>query len=186
MQANNPSQFSLQEPNRKFLLLFFLCCSLPFIAAKLALEFSWFTPGVTNKGQWLEKNVQLLPVTQQHFPQKRWSLVYVQAQKCNRSCELALYTLQQIYIGFGRQQEQLNSLIIADQAPSQLTAYPAVQWQNNDVQLSELEGNIFIVNLQGLAILRYPVVQDREQMLTIGKYIRTDLQHLMAYDRGGI
>jgi hypothetical protein len=187
MQVNN-SQLSQQEPNRKFLMLFFLCCTIPFVAAKLALEFSWFTAGVTNKGQWLEKDIQLLPAshTQQYLPQKRWHLVYVQAQGCNSSCEFALYTLQQIYTGFGRQQEQLDSLIVADQTPSQLTRYPAVHWQASNVRSSGLEDNILIVNQEGLAILRYPVLQNREQMLVIGKYIRTDLRRLMAYDRSGI
>src|SRR4051812_1924332 len=125
MYANSNSSAPLRQHNKKFFVLFFLCCILPFIAAKLALEFSWFTAGVANKGQWLEKNIQLFPPlrTQQH-----WQLVYVQTNECNSSCELALYTLQQLYTGFGRQQDQLNLSVVANHAPSQLTYYPAVHW----------------------------------------------------------
>src|SRR6187200_822866 len=118
MYVTNSSSVPVRQTNKFFFVLFFICCSLPFIAAKLALEFSWFTAGVTNKGQWLEDSVQLFPAT---YKQQHWQLVYVPTQKCNSSCELALYTLQQIYTGFGRQQDQLNLLVVADHAPSQLT-----------------------------------------------------------------
>src|SRR6478609_8594191 len=168
MYIDNNSAIPLRHPNKKFFLLFFICCSLPFIAAKLALEFSWFTPGVTNKGQWLEDGVKLFPGDHK----QHWHLVYVQAQACNRNCELALSTLQQIYMGLGRQQDQLNVMLIADQAPSQLTHYPAVHWQTSDIHLAELQEHILIVNQDGLAILRYAVAHDQEHMLVVGKDIR--------------
>jgi hypothetical protein len=183
MYVNNESSVALPQTNKKFFLLFFLCCSLPLVTAKLALEFSWFTAGVTNKGQWLEEGVQIFPAIHN---QQHWQLVYVQTQRCDSSCELALYTLQQIYTGFGRQQEQLNLSIVASQAPSQLTHYPAIHWQTSNVPLQELQDHILIVNQEGLAILRYPVVKNSENMITIGKDIRTDLRRLMVYDRGRI
>jgi hypothetical protein len=183
MYVNSASSIPLRQSTKKFFVLFFLCCSLPFIAAKLALQFSWFTAGATNKGQWLEQGVQLFPVTNS---QQHWHLVYVQARECKSYCELALYTLQQIYTGFGRQQEQINPVILAEQAPKQLSNFPLVRWQTASLQLPELQDHIVIANQKGVAILRYPVLRDREHMLIVGKDIRSDLRRLMAYDRGGI
>lgn len=184
MLANNLTPISAQSANKKFLLLFFLCCSLPFIAAKLALAFYWLPVGVTNKGQWLEQEIQLLPVaapTPQH-----WHLVYVQEQRCSLHCELALYAIQQIKSGLGRQQDQVGALILADKTPEQLAHFSTIQWLPFSANSTELQGHIFIVNQQGLALLRYPVVSDNEHMLMIGKDIRADLRRLMAYDRSSL
>jgi Uri superfamily endonuclease len=166
----------------RFLILFFLCSSVPFIAAKLALEFGWFSSGVKNKGHWLERDIQLLPATEK---QQHWHLVYVQAQQCDASCELALYTLQQLYIGLGRKQEQISALILADQAPAQLANFPVLKWQTPLALTPELQNQILIVNQKGLVLLRYPVSLDPAGMLIVGKDIRTDLLHLMNYDRVG-
>ena len=167
----------------KFLLLFFLCISLPFVAAKLALHYGWFNSGTNNKGHWLEREIQLLPATA--HTKQHWHLVYVQAQQCDASCELALYTMQQLYIGFGRKQTALSTLILAEQAPAQLAKFPSIAWQAPTTSVPELQNQILIVNQQGLVLLRYPVPLDQAGMLVVGKGIRTDLLRLMNYDRVG-
>jgi hypothetical protein len=168
-----------------FLILFCVCSSLPFVAAKLALEFGWFHAGVNNKGQWLEREIQLLPASA--HTQQRWHLVYVQAQACDGYCEIALYTLQQLYIGFGRKQDDVSALIVAAQAPAQLERFVAIKWQApiTSTVTQELQNQIVIVNQQGLVLLRYPVTLDPKGMLVVGKDIRTDLLRLMNYDRVG-
>lgn len=168
----------------KFLFLFILCISVPLIAAKLALEFGWFNPGTSNKGQWLEHEIQLLPPNAQG--QLHWHLVYIQAQQCDASCEIALYTMQQLYIGLGRKQDEVNTLIVAEQAPAQLTKFSSIAWQAPITSTPELRNQIVIVNQQGLILLRYPVTLDPAGMLTVGKDIRTDLLRLMNYDRNGV
>jgi hypothetical protein len=178
MSSVNPS---LSKSN--FLLLFFLCSSVPFVAAKLVLEFGWFNAGANNKGHWLEREIQLLPAAEQ--TQKHWHLVYVQAKQCEASCELALYTLQQLYIGLGRKQDEISALIIAEQSPPQLAKFSSIKWQAPVVLVPELENQILIVNQQGLVLLRYPVALDTAGMLVVGKDVRTDLLRLMNYDRVG-
>lgn len=180
----NPPIISVSYKNKKFLLLFFVCCSLPFIAAKLALSFAWFPSGVTNKGQWLERDVQMLPPS--NNTQEHWHLVYVQAQECDDVCELSLYGLQQIYSGLGRQQNQISAVIIATNSPPQLNRFPALKWQSSAASITELQNHIFIVNQDGLALLRYPIINDKENLLAIAKDIRTDLLRLMNYDRGSL
>lgn len=182
MLANNLTPATAPSANKKFLLLFFICCALPFVAAKLALEFSWFAAGATNKGQWLEREIKVLPAS----TQTHWRLVYVQANSCDASCELALYTLQQIHSSLGRKQIQIHNLVLADQSPPQLTRYAHIEWQAANLALPELQNHIVIVNQQGVALLRYPAIEDQAHMLTVGKDIRADLRRLMNYDRSNL
>ncbi len=166
-----------------FLLLFILCCSLPFIAAKLVLEFGWFNSDTSNKGQWLNKEIQLLPADER--TQLHWHLVYVQASECDANCEVALYLMQQLYIGLGRKQDEINTLIVAERAPAQLVKFSHIKWQAPVTSAPELQNHILIVNQKGLVLLRYPVTTDSDDMLVVGKGIRTDLLRLMNYDRVG-
>ena len=166
-----------------FLLLFILCCSLPFIAAKLVLEFGWFNSDTSNKGQWLDKEIQLLPENER--TQLHWHLVYVQSNECDANCEAALYLMQQLYIGLGRKQDEINTLIVSERTPEQLTKFSHVKWQAQTQSIPELQNHISIVNQKGLALLRYPVTTDPATMLVVGKGIRTDLLRLMNYDRVG-
>lgn len=194
MPANNISPSSNPQGSKLFLLGFFLCCSLPFMAAKLALEFSWFNAGVGSRGQWLEREIQLLPpavkpgypLSSAQASQQQWSLVYVQAQACDSGCERGLYTMQQLYLGLTGQQEKISLVILADKTPQQLNDFPAISWRPSSVSLDGLENQIFIVNQQGIAILRYSAAQDSQQILQLSRDIRKDLRRLLAFDRGGV
>jgi len=169
-------------PKSQFLLLFFLCCTLPLLAAKLALSFGWFTAGATNKGQWLEHEIQLFPASD-----ARWHLVYIQSNRqqddCNQRCELALYSLQQLYSGLGAHQARVDVRLVAAQKPEQLSQFPSVHWHMDAVVSEALVDQLVIVNPKGVALLSYPVAPDKAQLAVIAKRIRADLLHLLAYDR---
>lgn len=171
--------------SRKFLFLFFLCCGLPLAAAKLYLESGWFTQSETNnKGQWLKQDVQLLQANSNES--RHWHLVYVQAGDCAQLCEHALYTLNQLYTGFGRKQVNIKPLVLSNNKLTQLSQFPSLNWQQESQSLAELQNTIVIVNQQGLALLSYPLTDDFNQMAKTAKDIRTDLIRLMSYDRGGV
>lgn len=171
---------------RTFLLLFFLCCSLPVLLAKLALEFGWFTPGITNKGQWLEQEITLTS-DEKSFNEKRWHLVYVRANECDQSCELVLYTLQQLYSGLAARKERVTMLILADRQPHQLENFRDLAWRTAGVNFanSYLENQIVLVNPQGVALLHYPITAEPLAMVALAKAIRTDLLRLLAFERSG-
>lgn len=184
MFVHETSRMQHVPANKRFLLLFVACCSLPFIAAKLALSFEWFSAGVTNKGQWLVSEVQLLntlPDAREH-----WHLVYVQTPECGVQCELSLYGLQQIHESLGRQGDLLNTVIIAPDLPKQLRQFPTIKWRSPVQTSADLQGHIFIVNRQGFALLTYPIIRDKQNLLSVGKDVRTDLRKLMNYDRGSM
>lgn len=170
--------------SKKFFILFFMCCSLPVLAAKLYLDSGLASQGLTsNKGQWLQQNIQL-PV-QPDASSKHWYLMYVQSDTCTQLCEHALYTLQQIYTGLGRKQLQVRPLVLSKNKFIQLEKFPALEWQMEIKKVNELQSSLVIVNQQGLALLRYPVIDDMNQMAKTAKDVRADLRRLMNYDRGG-
>ena len=189
---------------RKFFVLFIVCAAVPLIAAQLSLSMGWFQQGGTNKGQWLQHEIQLLPDAYDDAPTRadsnvtvgglaensienkaHWYLVYVQAAACDQQCEQALFTLQQLYSGMGRKQLKVKPLVMAQQQPVQLNKFPAIDWQPEPSAANELQNQIVIVNQRGLVLLRYPVVESQEQMRELAKNIRTDLLRLINYDRSG-
>ena len=170
--------------SRKFFSLFIACALLPLVAAKLSLEMGWFSHSSTNKGQWLERDIQLLPAV----PAKaaHWRLVYVRTSDCNQECDSALHMLQQLYAGLGRKQLNIEPLFLSPQHVAAIEQFPAVSRQINTQVQPELENQIVIVNQQGLVLLRYAVSSDGEQMKNIAKDIRADLLRLMNYDRSEV
>ncbi len=177
--------------SRKFSILFIACAAVPLVAAQLSLSMGWFSQGGNNKGQWLQHEIQLLPDAT-HSAQDNpassnvhWHLVYVQTTACDRECEQALFTLQQLYAGMGRKQLKIKTLVMAAQEPSQLKQFPALGWQPEQSAAAELQNHIVIVNQRGLVLLRYPVDDNPEHMRDLARDIRTDLLRLINYDRSG-
>lgn len=177
--------------SRKFFVCFFICAAIPLLAAQASLSLGWFSQASTNKGQWLEHEILLLPHTdnliQKHSGENNmhWQLVYVEPASCAQQCEQALFTLQQLYAGFGRKQLKIQPLVIAEQRPAQLNRFPALAWRSKNVTTIELQNQIVIVNQRGLVLLRYPVDANPDHMREIAKDIRTDLLRLINYDRSG-
>lgn len=175
---------------RKFFIIFIACAAVPLVAAQLCLSMGWFSQGSTNKGEWMQHDVQLLSTASSESEnllneQVHWHLVYVQPDDCKQECEQALFTLQQLYAGMGRKQLKIKPSIMAQQKPIQLNQFPAVEWLPEPAVAAELKNQIVIVNQRGLVLLRYPVATDAEHMNALAKDIRTDLLRLINYDRSG-
>lgn len=170
--------------SRKFFALFLGCALVPLLAAKVSLEMGWFSQSSVNKGEWLEHEIQLLPVAKPLAA--NWRLVYVRASDCNDECDQALHALQQLYIGFGRKQLNIEPLFLSAKEMPELKQFPAISVLIDTRPQTELDNQIVIVNQQGLVLLRYPVNSDSEQMKNVAKDIRADLLRLMNYDRRGV
>jgi hypothetical protein len=160
----------------QFFAVFALCCCLPIAAAKLALVFSWFSPSVSNNGRWLEKDMQL-PLASGH-----WQLLYVQAEKCNGTCELALYSLQQLHTGLGAKREQVTVGLVAEQQPVQLVKYKSLRWQSTAMP-AKLHGKLLLVNRQGQLLMHYDAANNPQEAILMSRKMRADLLRLLAFDR---
>lgn len=165
----------------KFLLLFLLCCVVPLAAAKLVLSNGWFSSGVNSQGQWLTKEVLLLPPGKSADP--HWRLVYLAPQQCLQDCMQAIDLMQKVYLALGRKQQQLALVVLTEQP---ISALPATLTQQQGSAQGLSVGQLVLVENQGLALLQYPVPADTQQRLLTGKAVMADLKKLMNYDRGPV
>ncbi|MEE2025442.1 MULTISPECIES: hypothetical protein [Alkalimonas] len=167
----------------KFLSIFLPLCLLPLLLAKLALHFGWFEGGTVSKGEWLSEEIFVLPALEAH--EKVWRLAVVPAEQCKQQCEQALHTVQQLFIGLGRKQVQVQPVLLADgSAEAVLQQFPVFQRQTPaPADAVAIQNYIVIVDVQGLVLLRYPLPDADHAPADIARDIRTDLLKLMNYDR---
>lgn len=164
----------------KFLLLFILCCALPLLAAKLVLEFGWFNPGSSSRGEWLQQEIFLLDDASKQM--NHWRIAVVAEQCLQPRCQQALHTVQQMYLGLGRKQKQVQPVFVGAALPAD---YPVFQLQQSP-QASQLQNHIVLVDQQGLVLLRYPMPEQATDMALTAKAIRADLMKLLNYDRTSV
>lgn len=165
----------------KFLALFLVFCFLPLLLAKLALHFDWFEGGTVSQGEWLQEEIFALPALEAH--EKVWRLAVVPAGTCDELCEQGLYLVQQMFIGLGRKQAQVQPLLASAEPITELKQrFPVFTWQQA-TNHSEIDNFIVIIDVQGLVLLRYPLSSDELSQADIARHIRSDLLKLMNYDR---
>lgn len=167
---------------KKFLWLFVLCCALPLLAAKLVLEFGWFNRGVSSQGEWQKTELFLLEATAE---KAHWRIGVMPAAECSKLCLGALHTVQQLYVGLGRKQTQVQPVFISSgvmasgfSAFMQLPALHEVP--------ADLHDKILLIDQQGLVLLSYPMPAAEADMATTAKAIRQDLLKLLNYDRTSV
>ena len=167
---------------KKFLWLFVLCCALPLLAAKLVLEFGWFNRGVSSQGQWQQNEVFLLAPTTE---KAHWRIGVMPAAECASQCLGALHTVQQLYIGLGRKQAQVQPVFISAEAAS--GDYSTFKQQPAIAAVPKaLHNKILLIDQQGLVLLSYPMPAAQADMAGTAKAIRQDLLKLLNYDRTSV
>ncbi len=167
---------------KKFLGLFVLCCALPLLAAKLVLEFGWFNAGASSQGQWQQSEVFLLAPTAE---KAHWRIGVLPAADCTMACLSALHTVQQLYVGMGRKQVQVQPVFLSSMpldAAFTVFSQPPV---TADVPQA-LQDKILLIDQQGLVLLSYPLPAVKADMAVTAKAIRQDLLKLLNYDRTSV
>ncbi len=164
---------------KSFFGIFAAMAIVPLVLAYLVLKMEWFTPAVTNKGEFLDHEV----VVQIPTETPMWSVVYQPgAGQCNDLCIEQLYGLNQTYIALGKLQKRVNAWVLADQFD--LQEYPAAKL--TAVQNQELKaGYLYVIDPMGKVILRYAGSANREDTIKTSKDILSDLKKLLNYARIG-
>jgi hypothetical protein len=165
----------------KFLWLFVLCCAVPLLAAKVVLELGWYQAGVGSQGDWQRDEVFLLPASAE---KAHWRLAVAPAGDCQQQCQQALYTVQQLYVGLGRKQEQVQPVLLSE------TAVPAdyplfTRHRAVSAVPQALQNRILLIDHQGLVLLSYTMPSE-DDMAATAKAIRQDLLKLLNYDRTSV
>jgi hypothetical protein len=168
-------------PKKKFLWLFAACCLVPLAMAQLVLSAGWFSAGANSKGQWLSEEITLLPATAADQP--HWRLVYLAPTDCQQQCQQTLNLMTQIYTALGRKQDNLTLVVLGDVAPKELATTMQFKQGKSSVLA---EGQLILVEHNGLALLQYQFPADASQLPLLGKAVMSDLKKLISYDRGPV
>ncbi|GAA3544069.1 hypothetical protein [Zobellella aerophila] len=129
---------------------------LPMGLAYATLQMGWFTPGVSNKGEWVEGHIG---------QDRQWRLLLPVSDSCS-PCNEGRRLLEQIDLALGRDSQRVEVMQLA--ASEQLEA-----------------GFVYIADPPGTLIMRYPLSDDPEQSLLLGKALLGDLRRLLKLSRAG-
>lgn len=165
--------------SKTFFAVFATMAIVPLALAYMTLKFGWFTPAVTNKGEFMTREVSL------ELPKEspKWRIVFQpQQNSCDALCEEQLYGLNQAFVALGKLQRRVDAVVLSNEVD--LSAYPRAQriQQRFDV----LQPNyIYLVDPMGKVVLRYAAQNDREHTILTSKHILSDLKKLLKYERVG-
>ncbi|GAB3014491.1 hypothetical protein [Bowmanella dokdonensis] len=178
--------------HKKTILLVALAFLVPVLLAKLALEQDWFNKASTNKGQLLNPPLDLsvLDGTQ------RWRLLYILPEDCDKACENALISINQVWMALGREQDRAEPVVIAtevsdDRPAEHLQQFPNIRLLTSSQQVVKQvfkdvpTDGIFLVDTMNNVILKYPLQQEQQQAVLHSRDILADLRKLLKLSRIG-
>ncbi|RUO35655.1 hypothetical protein [Aliidiomarina sanyensis] len=189
---NSPDVEQQKKRNRRVLLTIALVFILPLTLAKLVLALGWYEPGVSQKGNLVEPELQIHTDDNAMLP-ATWRIAYRMPETCDSACENALYVSGQLFHALGRQQSRVTPVAIrGGEAADTLPSLP----EDNTVQLLTVEGayqqlgaipehSLMIIDPVGTVILWYPGSADRREAILHGRDLLSDLQKLLKLSRVG-
>lgn len=174
---------------KKALVLVIITFILPVLSAKVVLDMGWFNKGVTNNGELLTQEVR----TDWLDYGGQWRLIYTLPTICDAECQYALFQLNQIPVGIGRERKRVASILLLPQSQSQLT----IEGENITKQVLSLEQEqvmsslpfvnqaIYLVDPLNNLILAYPLASEKSAQITQSKGLFSDLRKLMKLSKVG-
>ena len=174
------------------LILLLVAFVIPVILAKFALEQDWFNKASTNRGVLLQQPIDFSGIDNTNI----WRISYFLPDKCDAACKNALYSMHQVWLALGREQERVESLVLVTDG-SDASALEELQQQavirKKQVVSSEVQrvfssqgtDGIFIVDTLNNVILRYPLQQEQQTAVLESRDILLDLKKLLKLSRIG-
>lgn len=187
--SNAPSKTS-----KKLVIALIVVFVLPVVLAKLALDNDWFNRGATNKGNLLNPVLDVSAVLETEAP--KWRLVYTLPENCDKTCENALFSINQVWLALGKESDRAQAVVIVtessdEQAVAKISEMPslhAVEASKENVNKSfkSVSGDaIFVVDTLNNAMLYYPVGGDKDVAVMESRNILADVRKLMKLSRIG-
>lgn len=167
---------------------------LPVIMAKFALENDWFNKASTNRGELLDPIIEAQELLQD--AEQKWHLLYIIPQTCDLACENAIYSTIQVQQAIGRESDRVNAMFIATEQSDSLalqeiadTSATQVLQQSqenvNKVFKTDSVNAIFIADTLNNIVLKYPIIEDKEQAIMDSRDILADIKKLLKLSRIG-
>lgn len=163
---------------KPFFSIFVALSTIPLVLAFLVLKMGWFTPGATNKGEFVPFDTRL------NFQHEKptWAIVYQPKNDCDRLCEEQLYGLNQTYIALGKLQKRVRAYILYNsKAGSEYSHLAHKTLQDAHLQADHL----YLVDPLGKVIMQYKGSEDRNATIQTSKDLLSDIKKLLKYARVG-
>lgn len=175
--------------SQRAVIIVFAAFIIPVAIAWLVLSQHWYEAG-TNKGELLQPPIQLTQHTDR-LPEG-WRLGYIAPDRCDTTCENALYVMNQIDVAIGKDTDRLTPVLLhataASEAAFQAQA-PHVTPLVSDKLIEQLaklpDHTLFIIDPMHNVMLYYPTHADRKTMVLEGKNVLADLRKLLKLSRIG-
>ena len=155
------------------LMLFVLCCVLPFLLAYVAIMSNWQPSDTTNKGQLLKKEVAI--PNWQSKENTLWTIALAAPSTCLESCKKQHDRLANLYQALGKKRSKVELAILGQVEDSELTSFPEVA--------ALKAGSLYLIDHHGLVVLAYPYEESNEKSKLIHKGLLSDLKKLLNYAR---
>ncbi|UAA38871.1 hypothetical protein KIH87_00390 [Paraneptunicella aestuarii] len=182
------------KANRRIMLLLAVTFIVPVVLAKFALEGDWFNRAATNKGTLMQPALDFSLL----YPErdKKWYISFITDKPCDSQCELALYSLNQVWVALGKEQDRVNTaVIVSDNEQAEvvkqsefahhLTISQVDKATMEQVFQKEPINGLFIVDALGNIILRYPLNEEKQQAVLKSRDILADMRKLLKLSRIG-
>ncbi len=199
------------KKNRLTLIALFGIFFLPVIIAYSAYFVGWFDGATQNKGELLiDKEILDIedflivrpngePISGKEFETLYWWILPLDPETCDEECiNLNLVTLNQTYIGMGKETERVKQLLVLPKNNTLDTGkFPKAYSEFSDTGIKalpethsglgkDLPANfIYLVDPLGNIFMRYPLVDSKEKAPIRSRDLREDLRRLFKYSRLG-
>jgi hypothetical protein len=158
----------------KTMWLFILCCGIPLLLAYTALFFNWLPQNATNKGKFVDGEIEISDW--QQAPGILWTIALNAPIDCEVTCERQLNDLSNIYTALGKNQRRVNLAVFGRKMTTDnIVNYPSQQ--NLD------PGNLYLIDHRGLVVLEYQPSLDIQENRIRHKGMLKDLKKLLNYAR---
>lgn len=163
--------------------------ALPAILAKVILMNNWYNSGVTNKGVLIDPTASYDSLGAENpLENKSWQLAYLVPAECGDVCQAQVEIMRQSYIALGRYRNRVEPVLLmssdSDSSIEPLEGF--IQIPVSKKFLTELSPSDYvIVDPRGQLVMRYPEIEDTENLSIQNKGLLADLRKLLKLSRVG-
>lgn len=200
-------QTKFKKTNRITIIGFLVIFTVPIIMAWIAYFNGWFEGvATTNKGEWVQPILELSEFNPVYSddkpvplkPGETWKLIYpakvseCQSDQGDSICMINLFLIGQTHMALGKESERVERVLFngpTDYEPEQLKALQErfidlrVVNSNSNRVLDLSTDYIYIADPVGNIMLRYKVVEKKENVFLKGKDILKDMKNLLKLSR---
>lgn len=210
-EMKNESHNKNVKKNRATMLALFGLFIVPVVLAYVAYFNGWFENATKNRGELLSeqsvvdiedyvlKRADGVAISGKEFETIYWWILPVDLNNCNEDCvKLNLHTINQTYVGLGKESERINQLLILPTdtkidigdfptaySPFSNTGVKAIDKTPSGLNKDLPVNYIYLVDPLGNIFMRYPLVENKQKAAERSKDLRTDILRLFKYSRLG-